>query len=531
VTLKPIPDGLVVLTFDDGSKSDLYYVAPQLERYGFSVTFFINNAGGVEEGREGDYLSWEEVRRLHERGFEIGNHGRSHPNFAALSRAEALAEIVWVEEQCGAHGVPRPRTLGYPGGHHDRKTVAILQERDYLFARRGDYPEFPLIPGGARGRAYDPERDHPLLIPSALISGPNWELEDVKWAAAQAREGKITIITFHGVPDIHPHCSIDPDRFTTYLNYLHERDCTVIALRDLVDYVDPARQPEDPYASIAERFGVMPTGLACDFADNPLGIDRTAPSLSWVIESSRRGQMQSAYQILAASSKDRLDRDEADLWDSGKVASEKSVGVTYDGVPLKSGEVCWWKVRCWNRPGKDGRYATPKFYNSEVIELMAREQAGSYSAPASFEMGLLELTEWEGEWIGADPVISSPLLRKGLDVAKDVSRARVYVCSLGYYELYINGERLGDHVLDPAPTNYSDEDGEFSDRALYVTYDVTDALQVGSNIIGVMLGNGWYSADVTPMSRTVFGEGPRLQLQLNVDFADGDRLTVASDAT
>ena len=528
MALQAIPDRLIALTFDDGSKSDLYYVAPLLEQHGFGATFFINSGGGVEGGEQ-HYLSWEEIRRLHERGFDIGNHGRNHPNFAALSDSEALAEIVEVEEQCEAHGVPRPTIFGYPGGHHDRKTIAILEDRGYLFARRSDYPEYPLIPGGARGRAYDPTEDHPLLIPSALISGPNWELEDVEWAVAQARDGRITILTFHGVPDIHPHCSIAPDFFATSMKHLHEQGCTVVALRDLVNYVDPLRRPQDPYAPIAARFGVMPGDLKCDFADNPLGIDRAAPSLSWTNESSRRGQMQSAYQILAASSEESLARDEGDLWDSGKVASERSVGVIYAGEPLVSGQTCWWKVRCWNRPGNDGRNATSTFYNPEVIELMAREQASSYSEPARFEMGLLELDDWEGEWIGADPEISSPLLRKCFNIDRKTERARLYVCGLGYYELYANGERVGDHVLDPAPTSFGDEGEGFRDRALYVTYDVTDALKIGSNAIGVMLGNGWYSADVTPMSRSVYGEAPILRLQLNVEFADGDRLGIASD--
>ena len=128
-----------MLTFDDGSKSDLYYTAPELERFGFGATFFINNGGGVEASREGDYLSWEEVRRLHDRGFEVANHGKSHPNFAALSHAEALAEIVAVEEQCEAHGIPRPRTFGYPGGHHDRKTIAILEESGETVWREDRY--------------------------------------------------------------------------------------------------------------------------------------------------------------------------------------------------------------------------------------------------------------------------------------------------------------------------------------------------------------------------------------------------------
>ena len=118
MSLRPIPDGLVVLTVDDGSRSDLEFVAPLLREHQFSATFFVNRGGGAPE-RPRDYLNWAEIAQLHALGFEIGNHTCSHPNMARLSPQEIRAEIAGVEAQCAAHGLPRPVTFGYPGGHHN----------------------------------------------------------------------------------------------------------------------------------------------------------------------------------------------------------------------------------------------------------------------------------------------------------------------------------------------------------------------------------------------------------------------------
>ncbi len=129
--------------------------------------------------------------------------------------------------------------------------------------------------------------------------------------------------------------------------------------------------------------------LTCEYAVNPLGVDVPKPRFSWVLESDQRGQMQSAYQILVASSEEQLNADTGDKWESGKVTSDQSVNVAYEGSSLTSGERCCWKVRCWDKD----------------------DNAGAYSAPAVFEMGLLEESDWEGGWIGTDASISAPAQR------------------------------------------------------------------------------------------------------------------------
>ncbi|MCK4376501.1 MAG: alpha-L-rhamnosidase N-terminal domain-containing protein, partial [Candidatus Brocadiae bacterium] len=234
---------------------------------------------------------------------------------------------------------------------------------------------------------------------------------------------------------------------------------------------------------------MRPEGLKCEYAVNPLGIDAAQPRFSWLLESDRRGQVQTAYQVLVASAEQVLADGAGDKWDSGKVESDRSVNVPYEGGALASGEKCYWQVRCWDKDG----------------------EASPYSVPATFEMGLLDAGDWQGKWIGTRQKVSSPLLRKTFTCSKPARRARVYVCGLGYYELHVNGRRVGDHVLDPATTYYRNiRPFELQARVLYVTYDVTEMLREGANVLAVMLGHGWYSADGDPPGRTPYADRPTL---------------------
>jgi len=256
-----------------------------------------------------------------------------------------------------------------------------------------------------------------------------------------------------------------------------------------------------------------PDSLRCEYLTNPLGIDTEAPRFSWLNPSTHgaRGQVQSAYQVLVASSREKLSLDVGDLWDSGKVPSDRCANVEYAGSALRSGDTCFWKVRCW-----DG---------SDV--------AGPFSVPATFEMGLLTPDDWQCRWIAADPGISSPLLRRELHLPEYPTRARIYVCGLGYHELFVNGRKIGKSVLNPGSTYYhNDQPFPLNARVLYVTYDVTDHLYEGENAIGVMLGNGWYSAEAdippAPRHREPYSDRPALLLQANIDLADGCCRHVAS---
>lgn len=256
---------------------------------------------------------------------------------------------------------------------------------------------------------------------------------------------------------------------------------------------------------------IIPVNLRCEYLKNPLGIDILFPRFSWVLSSSKRGEYQTAYQILVASNREKLDRNDGDKWDSGKVYSDESVNVAYEGEHLLSGETCYWKVRAWDKDGKPG----------------------PWSDTATFEMGLLEDDDWKGVWIGAKNNISAPLLRKEFTLDKEIKRARAYISGLGYYELYINGDKVGNNVLDPGTTYYNnDQPFELHARVLYVTHDVTDYLKTGRNAVGVMLGNGWYSSDGEESpGREPYGDRPKLILQMNIEFTDGESVSIVTDDT
>ena len=232
----PIPDKLVVLTFDDGCKSQATFVAPLLTHYGFNATFYITEGLGFLKNKEA-YMTWEEVRGLHDAGFEIGNHTRHHRNVTQQSDAELSADLQHIDAQCEVYGIPRPTTFCYPGYSHAEAAVQVLAKHGFQFARRGVAPEFPYDGEGGRGPAYNPAMHHPLLVPTTGASGPHWHFDDFTWALAQAKEGHIPVLTFHGVPDLeHPWVHTEPEAFEAYMAYLDEHGYTVISLRDLGQY-------------------------------------------------------------------------------------------------------------------------------------------------------------------------------------------------------------------------------------------------------------------------------------------------------
>ena len=147
--MEPIPDRLIVLTFDDGKKSNATFVAPLLRRHGFGATFFITE--GLEFADKSRYLDWDEIKGLHDAGFEIGNHHGNHVDVTTQSREEFIRDLEQVERSCVAHGIDVPTTYGYPGGHHDLAAVEALAAKGYRFARRGIYPERPDHIDGAFG--------------------------------------------------------------------------------------------------------------------------------------------------------------------------------------------------------------------------------------------------------------------------------------------------------------------------------------------------------------------------------------------
>ncbi len=252
--LLPIPDKLIVLTFDDGCKSDVEFVMPLLNKYSFGATFFFTDAFLRNNSlKDENYMTWEDALQIHNSGFEIGNHTKNHLDITKLSREEFLAELEYIEKRCNEYGISAPKTFCYPGWHFDQNAVQVLRAKGYLFARRGVSPEFHDNNEGARGPVYEPTEHDPLLIPCTGYSGPDWGFEDFLWALKQGGDGKIPVFTFHGVPDRdHPWVNTDTVVFKKYMEYLHDNDYTVISLRDLVKYVDPLKHSADFYAPIKQ---------------------------------------------------------------------------------------------------------------------------------------------------------------------------------------------------------------------------------------------------------------------------------------
>jgi peptidoglycan-N-acetylglucosamine deacetylase len=254
--LEPIPDGLVVLTFDDSKASHYTVVRPLLKKYGFGATFFITEGFTFRTNKE-DYLTWEQIGELHRDGFEIGNHTRDHLGISKANLPRLKEQVEAIDVQLAAHGVPAPISFAYPGNAIEPGAVVILEELGFRFARRGGAPEHPYEEGN--GVAYEPGRDHPLLLPSAGDARPFWTLENLKRATAQAMNGRIAILQFHGAPDLeHPWVHTPRERLEEYMKYLHDEGFTAIAVRDLARYVDWRQKPDDPWKIIEQRRTELP---------------------------------------------------------------------------------------------------------------------------------------------------------------------------------------------------------------------------------------------------------------------------------
>lgn len=243
--------------------------------------------------------------------------------------------------------------------------------------------------------------------------------------------------------------------------------------------------------------------LTCEYKRNPLGLDVKKPRLSWKIESDRRSTIQLAFQLQVA-----LDQNfEKLLWDTDYTKSEQSLHITYEGPELQSRTTYFYRVKIWDNFSRESHW-------SEV---------------ASFETAFFEASEWKAEWItpnpeeidpGADPVF---LLRKEFQLKDGIKSARIYATGVGLYELYLNGERVGDELFSPGWTSYEK-------RIQYQTYDVTSLLTESSNALGVMLADGWYKGYLGwEGERHLYGDRRGVILQLHVTYLDGTEEVIVTD--
>jgi alpha-L-rhamnosidase len=289
------------------------------------------------------------------------------------------------------------------------------------------------------------------------------------------------------------------------------------------------------FTTLASYADIKPIKLTCEYMTGPTVVDVLQPRLAWVNVADRgeRGQKQTAYQVRVATSREKLRN--PDLWDSGKVNTDQSGRVEYGGNPLQSRMDCWWQVRVWDKHGN----------------------VSDWSEPSYWQMGILNAAEWKAKWIGAPwqgeealpkpmnpnaPLPAqlpppAPMLRKEFNVQKEISKAVAFVTGLGYFELYLNGQKVGNDVLVPNQTNYGKRPGLMNEniplpdnfreyKVMYLAYDVSELLRRGQNAAGALVGNGFYN----PAKYWAGAYGtPRFLLQLYITYADGSEDIIVSD--
>lgn len=259
---------------------------------------------------------------------------------------------------------------------------------------------------------------------------------------------------------------------------------------------------------------ITPVNLKCEFLETPHGIDEKHPRLSWQSISEIQGQHQTYYQILVADTEKSLEENVGSLWNSGKVKSANSLNISYLGLNLNSFQTCYWKVRLWDKDGN----------------------VSQWSAPAYWGMGVLTESDWEAEWInegglsvgGQNKVsITQPLncrkLRKVFHLETAPEKATAYVNVLGFYELFINGKKVGSDVLSPVVSDYSS-------HSVYNSYDITPYLKRGKNSVGIWLSPGWYRKD----SRDYYGISeimPLARARFNIKLDNGEKMMIRTDRT
>ncbi len=252
---------------------------------------------------------------------------------------------------------------------------------------------------------------------------------------------------------------------------------------------------------------ITPEQLRCEYHANPTAIDAKQPRLSWILtgDPAERGEAQTAYQVLVAGSLEALGQDRGDLWESRRVRSDQSTQIVYGGQPLASRTACYWKVRVWDQDGK----------------------ASAWSQPARWTMGLLEPADWKGQWIGGPPgkspaempnYLPAIHLRKTFRLKATPKRAIVYATAAGLYELHLNGRRVGRDYFTPGWT-------EYLKRLYYQAYVVTELLREGDNVLGAVLGDGWFG--LHHGGRGMLG----LLAQLHVQYEDGSEEVIVTDPT
>lgn len=274
-----------------------------------------------------------------------------------------------------------------------------------------------------------------------------------------------------------------------------------------------------------ETPGIQVANLKCENFTNPLGIENQHPRLSWQLQSDSRNITQRSYRVLVSDNPSKIDQNHGNIWDSGVVNSDQSILVPYLGTTLKSANPYFWKVMVWDTDGK----------------------SSGWSETASWQMGLLTTSDWKNaRWIGYEDLPDSmrvvpgsaavdkelgakalkrpvvPLFRKEFELKKKIANASLFISGLGQYEASINGKKIGNGFLTPGWSSYDK-------TVLYNTYDVTQNLEAGKNVIGAIVGNGFYNINRERYRKLISVYGmPKLICRLKITYSDGSEENVVS---
>jgi hypothetical protein len=269
---------------------------------------------------------------------------------------------------------------------------------------------------------------------------------------------------------------------------------------------------------------LMVVNPRCEYKVNPVGIDFSRPKFSWELKSAQQNVLQTAYRILVADDPALLQKSTGNIWDSKKIISGASIQVVYNGKALQPARKYFWKVIVWDNKGN----------------------VSAWSDDANWQMGLLIAKDWTGaKWIGYEEINDTaviaphvhqggkkswgarrnilPMLRKSFFINKEIKSATAFICGLGHFEMSVNGNKTGDHFLDPGWTNYKK-------HAQYVSFDITGQLKRGGNAIGVMLGNGFYYIPGQRYRKMTGAYGlPKMILRTVIEYKDGTTENIISD--
>ncbi|WP_418262528.1 family 78 glycoside hydrolase catalytic domain [Flavobacterium faecale] len=269
--------------------------------------------------------------------------------------------------------------------------------------------------------------------------------------------------------------------------------------------------------------------LSCESQTNPLAIESKQPLLSWVVKANGFNKSQSAYQIIVATRADLLNENLADVWNSKPIKSAQSTNVKYQGKELEAMQKYFWKVRVWDEKGTVSPWSTTNTFEMGLMNEANWNNAKWISLNKDTRKSDYRFREYKVGNLAPEMVTSNPAgyFREEVKVAKKVKSARAYVCGLGYYELYLNGKKVGDHVLDPAPSNYDKQ-------AYYVSYDVSNQIKTGTNALGLIIGNGFYGQNISWKSdkeseKNISYGVPAARLLIKVTYTDGSRTAFYSN--